>query len=127
MHLLVCYLNIIGKFTRADIYDSYVEEKQPVISLTGDPFDFWSTTTLSEAEKVGFKSLFLFVGLFFLEKEGVRGQEDRIRQVNFPIQCQELTSDSLTQILIIQALQIRITYNTKLETVLWFYLRFLRD
>ena len=68
MHLLVCYLNIIGKFTRADIYDSYVEEKQPVISLTGDPFDFWSTTTLSEAEKVGFKSLFLFVGLFFSGK-----------------------------------------------------------
>lgn len=84
------------------------------------------TPTLSEVEKVGFKFLFLFVGLF-LEKEGVREQEDRIRKVNSPIYCQELTSDSLTQILIIQALQIRITYHTKLEIVLWFHLMFLRD
>jgi hypothetical protein len=44
-----------------------VEEKQPVMSLTGDSFDFWSIPTLPEAEKVGFKFLFLFVGLF-LEK-----------------------------------------------------------
>jgi hypothetical protein len=61
-----------------------VEEKEPMMSLTGDSFDFWSTPTLSEVEKVGFKFLFLFVGLF-LGKEGVRGQEDRIRKVNFPI------------------------------------------
>ena len=61
-----------------------MEEKQPVMSLTEDSFDFLSTPTLSEVEKVGFKFLFLFVGLF-LEKEGVRGQEDRIRKVNFPI------------------------------------------
>jgi len=62
-----------------------VGENQPLMLLTGDFFDIWSTTTLSEAEKIGFKSLFLFVGLFFLENEGVRGQEDRIRKANFPI------------------------------------------
>jgi hypothetical protein len=54
------------------------------MSLTGDSFDFWSTPTFSEVENVGFKFLFFFKGLF-LEKEGVRGQDDWIRKVNFPI------------------------------------------
>jgi len=40
-----------------------VEEKQSVISLTGDSFDFWSIPTLSEVEKVRFKFILLFVGL----------------------------------------------------------------
>jgi hypothetical protein len=49
-----------------------VEEKQPVMSLTGDSFDIWSTPTISEVEKVGFKLLFLSVGLF-LEKGRRKG------------------------------------------------------
>jgi hypothetical protein len=38
-----------------------------VMSLTGDSFDFWSIRTISKAEKVEFKLLFLFV-CFFLDK-----------------------------------------------------------
>ena len=45
------------------------------MSLTGDPFDFWSTPTIPEVEKVGFKLLCLSVGLF-LEK-GTRKRTGR--------------------------------------------------
>jgi hypothetical protein len=61
-----------------------VEEKQPVMSLTGDSVDFWSIPTISKVEKVGYKLLFIFIG-FFLDKVGISGQEDLIRKAYFPI------------------------------------------
>jgi hypothetical protein len=65
-------------------YESYVEEKQPVMSLIGDSVD--SIPTISKVEKIGFKPLFLFIGFFFfLDKGGISGQEDWIRKANFPI------------------------------------------